>query len=231
MTIRLTVLCLLFWPALAAQAATDAKQKPRAVQKAVESFVHMQTSGIPGEVTFTVGEIDPRLSLPECPALDPFVPPGGRLWGNATVGVRCNGTHPWTVYVPVTVRIATDVVVTARPLAQNQVISRADLILQKGDLAHLPPGTLTDPAQALGKIMTNGVASAQPLRQDMLRSPLVIQQGQAVRLVAAGRGFTVSSEGKALNNASEGQVVQVRIQSGQVIGGIGRHGALAEVPL
>lgn len=229
MTFRLTVLCLLFWPALAAQAATAAKQEPGAIQKAVESFVRMQTAGMPGEVTFTVGAVDPRLRLPGCSTLEPFLPPGGRLWGNATVGVRCNGSSPWTVYVPVTVRIAADVVVSARPLAQNQVISRADIVLQKGDLAHLPPGTLTDPAQAVGKTMTNGIASAQPLRQDMLRSPLVVQQGQAVKLVAAGRGFTASSEGRALNNASEGQVVQVRIQSGQVIGGIGRHGAMVEV--
>jgi flagella basal body P-ring formation protein FlgA len=39
----------------------------------------------------------------------------------------------------------------------------------------------------------------------------------------------VSSEGKALNNASDGQVVQVRAASGQTISGIARPGGMVEV--
>jgi flagella basal body P-ring formation protein FlgA len=39
----------------------------------------------------------------------------------------------------------------------------------------------------------------------------------------------VSSEGKALNNATDGQIAQVRTSSGQTVSGIARTGGIVEV--
>jgi flagella basal body P-ring formation protein FlgA len=50
-----------------------------------------------------------------------------------------------------------------------------------------------------------------------------------VRITAKGPGFSVSSEGKALNNATEGQVVQVRTSSGQTVSGIARPSGIVEI--
>ena len=63
----------------------------------------------------------------------------------------------------------------------------------------------------------------------MLRSPLVVTQGQGVRLVTQGPGFQVSSEGRALGNAADGQSVQVRSASGQTVSGVARSGGIVEV--
>ncbi len=201
----------------------------RPILKVVENYVRGETAGFPGQVSISLGAVDPRLSLPACQALEPFVPAGGRLWGQASVGVRCNGQTPWTLYVPVSIKVIANVVHAARPLAQGQPVAAADIALQKADLAQLPAGILTDPAQAVGKTLVSSIASGQPLRQDMLRSPIVVLQGQTVKLLAKGRGFSVSSEGKAMAAAAEGQVVQVRIQSGRIISGIARPDAVVEV--
>jgi flagella basal body P-ring formation protein FlgA len=205
------------------------RQEVPAIMKTVENFVHSETAGFPGQVDVSFGAIDPRLNLPACQALEPFVPAGGRLWGQGSVGVRCNGQTPWTIYVAVSVKVMANVVHVVRPLAQGQAVGASDIALQKADLAQLPAGILTDPAQAVGKILVGSIAPGQPLRQDALRSPPVVMQGQTVKLLARGRGFSVSSEGKALAAAAEGQVVQVRIQSGQTISGIARSGSLVEV--
>ena len=205
------------------------QQEVPPILKAVENYVRGETAGFPGQVSISVGAVDPRLNLPACQALELFIPAGGRLWGQATVGVRCNSKTPWTVYVPVSVKVMANVVHAARPLAQGQPVAATDLALQKADLAQLPAGILTEPAQAVGKTLVSSIASGQPLRQDMLRSPLVVLQVQSVKLLAQGRGFNVSSEGKALAAAAEGQPVQVRTQSGQIIGGIARHEAIVEV--
>ena len=197
--------------------------------KAVENYVRSETAGFPGEVRVSFGAVDPRLNLPACQALEPFVPAGGRLWGQGSVGVRCNGQTPWTIYVTVSVKVMANVVHAVRPLAQGQPVGTADIALQKADLAQLPAGVLTEPALAVGKILVSGIGAGQPLRQDALRSAPVVLQGQTVKLLAQGRGFSVTSEGKALAAAAEGQVVQVRIQSGQTISGIARSGALVEV--
>jgi flagella basal body P-ring formation protein FlgA len=62
-----------------------------------------------------------------------------------------------------------------------------------------------------------------------LRSQQVISSGQLVKLVSSGPGFTVSSEARAINNASDGQLVQVKTASGQHISGIAQAGGIVRV--
>jgi flagella basal body P-ring formation protein FlgA len=57
----------------------------------------------------------------------------------------------------------------------------------------------------------------------------VVRQGQTVKTVSRGAGFSVSSEGRALHNAQEGQIVQVRTPSGQTVSGIARSGGIVEM--
>ena len=215
--------------AAAAAAAPPSRQDAASLGRTVSEFVHAQTAGLPGQVELAVGQVDPRLALPACPAPEAFLPAGGRLWGNSTVGVRCSGDKPWTVFVPVQVRVTGSYQVAARPLAAGQPISTADLTPRTGDLTQLPAGIVTDPAQAAGKTPAMGMAAGQPLRLDLLRSPLVVQQGQSVMLQSMGRGFTVRAEGKALSQAADGQVVQVRSASGTTVSGIARVGGVVDV--
>jgi flagella basal body P-ring formation protein FlgA len=67
------------------------------------------------------------------------------------------------------------------------------------------------------------------VRSELLSAPWAVQQGQSVRLLTSGAGFTISNEGKALNNATDGQIVQVRTASGQVVSGVARSGGVVEV--
>ena len=100
---------------------------------------------------------------------------------------------------------------------------------ERGDLAALPESTLTDPAQAVGHHARIAVAAGTPLRRTHLRLPPAVRQGQNVKVVSRGAGFTVSSEGRALNGATEGEPVRVRMPSGQVISGTARNGGVVEV--
>lgn len=205
------------------------RQDPRVIHRAVEQYLRAQTAGLPGAVTFTVGAIDARSVLPACAALDIYTPPGARLWGLTSVGVRCSGAAPWNIYVSAQVKVVGDYAVAARPLAQGQVLAPTDIATQSGDLTQLPAGVVTDPQQALGKTSIAAVAPGQPLRQDLLRAPLVIQQGQTVVVHSSGHGFRVSADGKALNNAYDGQIAQVRTASGQTLSGVARAGGIVEI--
>lgn len=205
------------------------RQEAQPIRKAVENYLRRETTGLPGQVSFAVGAVDTQLNLPACSALEPFIAAGSRLWGNTSVGIRCNGATVWSIYVPVEIRVMANVVHSTRPLAQNQPILDGDITLQKADLTRLPAGVLTELQQAVGKTATGTIGGGQPLRHDSLRSPIVIHQNQSVKLTVQGRGFNVSAEGRALVAAAEGQPVQVRVQSGQVVSGIARNGALVEM--
>ena len=195
----------------------------------IEQLLQQQTVGLPGRVSFTIGAIDRNLNLPVCAAPEAFMAGGARIWGNTSVGVRCMGSSPWTIYVPVSVRVMAAVVVAAHPLTQGKAIEAADLTLQEADLGILPVAVITDAGQAIGRVVTASVAAGQPLRQDLLRAPLVIQQGQSVTLRAQGAGFKVSAAGKSLTNAVEGQVAQVRTLTGNTVTGVARLGFIVDV--
>lgn len=195
----------------------------------LDQYLRTQTQGLPGQVSYSVGPLDRHAQLAPCSAFEPFLPPGSRLWGKTTVGIRCLAPSAWTVYVAVQVRVSGSYLLTARQLTAGQVVSATDVRTQSGDLGALPASILTDPAQAVGKTVRNGVAAGQPLRGDLLIALWAVQQGQSVKLLSSGTGFTVSNEGKALNNASEGQIAQVRTAAGQVVSGVARAGGIVEV--
>lgn len=215
--------------AAAASAPVNPRQDPRLIQEAVMNFLHAQSASLPGEVEITPGIIDTRVNLPACAALEATLPPGNRPWGNTAVAVHCASPQQWTIYVRATVKVVADYVVSTRPMRQGQVLTAADLTTQRGDLAQLPPGIITDFNRAIGSTLTGSLPFGSPLRQDILRAPAAVLQNQSVKLVSGGRGFSVSAEGRALNNAAEGQLVRVRSASGTVVSGIARPGAIVEV--
>lgn len=223
MLAAIAVCCAAVQPAVA--------QRPDAelVRRAAERFVARETGGLPGRVTYTIGALDPQLTLPACRTAEVFLPPGGRLWGHSTLGVRCTAPTPWTVYLPAEVQVWAGVVHSARAITQGQAIQEADLGVHEADLTRLPAGVVTDVRVATGKALVSSLPPGQPLRADLLRAPTVIQQGQPVKLLVRGRGYTVSGEGRALTAASEGQLVQVRVQSGLVVSGLARAGATVEM--
>lgn len=208
---------------------TQPMQSAVAVQRAVEDFLRIQTSGLAGQTTFTTGTLDPRLALPACVALDVFMAPGGRLWGNSSVGVRCGAPTPWTIYVPVTVRVNGPYIVASRAIAAGQALTQGDVTIMQGDLTQLPPTVVTDLNQALGKTLGAPLSPGQPLRADALRISPAILQGQTVKLVSQGPGFRVSADGKALANAAVGQLAQIRTAAGQTVSGIARADGTVDV--
>jgi len=214
---------------LSTAAIAQERQDPAAIQMVVEQYLKAQTAGLPGAVTVTVGAVYPRAVLAPCPALEAFQGPGTRNWGSTMVGVRCSGPATWTLYVAAQVRVTGSYVVTARPVAQGRPLEASDLTTQQGELTQLPASVLTDPRHAIGKTPTTNLLPGEPLKQEMLKAALAIQQGQTVKVQTAGNGFRVSAEGLALNNAQEGQLAQVRTASGQTVSGVARGAGVVEV--
>ncbi len=206
-----------------------ARQDPAPVKRAVENFLRTQIKGLPGQVSFSVGAIDPNNQLAPCPSFQVAMPPGARPWGHTQVSVRCQVEGSWSMFVPVQIKVSGDYLVTARPLAQGQLLQETDLTRQSGDLSEMPSGILTDPTQAIGRTLAVTLPAGRPLRSDMLRQPVVVQQNQSVKVIAKGAGFSVANEGRALTKAVEGQVVQVRLANGQVVSGVARADGMVEV--
>lgn len=206
-----------------------AQQAPAPVKKAIEHWLKIQTKGLPGQVSWEIGGLDPNNQLSPCGSFDISRPAGARPWGRTNVVVRCLGEAGWRVHVPVHVRVKAEYLISARPIPQGQVVSADDLATELGDLSELPGSILTDAVLAVGKVAASSIPAGRPLRADMLKTQTVIRQGQTVKLVSRGPGFAVANEGRALANAQEGQVAQVRLGSGQVVSGVAKPDGTVEV--
>jgi len=206
-----------------------AQQDPAPVKKAIDNWLKIQTKGLPGQVSWEIGGIDPGNQLSPCTAFDISRPSGARPWGRTNLLVRCIGEVAWRVYVPVHIRVKAEYFISARPIAQGQIVVAEDLATELGDLSELPGNILTDSGLAVGKAAASSIPAGRPLRADMLKAQTVVRQGQTVRVVSRGPGFAVANEGRALNNAIEGQVVQVRLGSGQVVSGTAGAGGTVEI--
>ena len=115
----------------------------------------------------------------------PFCPAGSQLMGKTSIGVRCNEKPGWSIFLQANIKVSVDMLVANRPLAQNTVLSANDFSMQNGELGQ--PGILTDPAQAIGKTLKFGIGAGQVLRQDMLRAPFVVIQGNTTEIRVAQR--------------------------------------------
>ena len=216
--------------ALGNSASADTTRAPQShaqIRNAAALFVQQQTAALPGKVSYQIDEIDRRIALPACAKLEAFLPSGSQLIGKTSIGVRCNETNGWSIFIPVQIRVSLNLLVSARQLSVGYTLQEQDLATQTMETSKATG--FTDPKQVIGKVLRYGITAGQILREDMLRQPYSVTQGQIVQLAAQGNGFSIRSEGVALNNAGEGQTVQVRVGAGRVISGIARAAGLVEI--
>ncbi|MBA3023886.1 MAG: flagellar basal body P-ring formation protein FlgA [Gammaproteobacteria bacterium] len=214
--------CLWGGPVLA-----TSQQSHAAISAAALAFAQAQNKNQSGEVHIKVTDIDRRLKLAACDKLQAFLPAGAKLIGKTSIGVRCVSPADWSVFLQTDIKVTLNLLVASRPLTQGTILGPADFHLQLGELSR--SGILTSPEQAIGKSLKFSIGAGQVLRQDMLRAPLLIRQGQTVTLRARGKGFVVSQEGIAMNNAGEGEIVRIRTTSSQVVTGRTMADGSAEV--
>jgi flagella basal body P-ring formation protein FlgA len=217
-------------PVEAAQPVPAGQEDGELIHAAALDFLKQQVDGLPGKVELTVAPAFPR-GLAACATLQPFMPNGARLWGRTTVAVRCTSGHPWTVWLQAKVSVHATYYIAARAMLPGEVISEADLVGRDGDLTMLPLSIITAPSQAIGSVTLMRVGAGLPLRQDMLKNTASVTAGTQVRVVAQGDGFSISSEGSALSNATPGQPVRVRTSTGQILMGIVKDSSTVQIQM
>lgn len=200
------------------------------LERGLKFFLDGETRKLPGRVEVRLGNIDSKLRLAPCARIEPYLPGGARLWGRTNIGVRCvDGATRWNVYLPIEVRVFAPALVVVRPIAVGQPITAEDIESQDIDLTREPPGVLLDPAQLESRVSTRAIAVGAPLRADMLRAKPVVAQGDLVKVIFLGAGFTVAAEGKSLAAAGAGQSVRVQMESGRIVSGTARDGRQVEL--
>ncbi len=190
------------------------------VEQAVAAAQSAQQAG-PLRLETVLGEPDSRLRLAPCARVEPFVPPGTRLWGKTRLGLRCaEGVSRWSIFLPLTVKAFGPAWVVRGELAAGTVLNVGDAMQAEVDWAQEPSPILATPAQWLGQVAVRTLGTGQALRQALLRPAQVFQAGSQVRVLAQGAGFQIVADGLALSAGVIGQSARVRMDNGRVMSGL-----------
>ncbi|MCG8292998.1 flagellar basal body P-ring formation chaperone FlgA [Pseudomonas entomophila] len=172
---------------------------------------YLATTQTQGRYEIQVNTLDPRLRMPLCSQqLDASLESPTPL-GRVTVKVRCDGTAPWTVFVPAQVRLLREVVVMTRPLRRESVIDQGDVTLRERDVGTLTQGYLTQLEQAVGMKLVRPTVLDQVLTQQHMEQADVIRKGDQVVIVARSGSLSVRMPGEALDRG--GMEAQIRVRN------------------
>jgi len=156
------------------------------------------------------GRLDSRLQLNKCSVpLVAYLPKGSRDLGRVTVGVKCLGTRPWSLHVPVIISIYKNIVVAAHPVLRGKLLVQDDLKLARRDLASLPQGYIEDLTYGTGMKLKRSLKTGMPLTPFMIKKPRIVTRGQKVSIVARSGSLEVRVAGKALGHGAVGERIGV----------------------
>jgi flagella basal body P-ring formation protein FlgA len=197
--------------ALTLAIADETIQPLATIQRQAYEFLVAQHRNRAEPPQIQLGDLDPRLRLAKCgAALEAFLPGGAQTVGNTSIGVRCPGPQPWTVYQRASVRVFDQVVVAGRFLDKGTILSAADFRLERRDLSQLSGGYETAPAALIGKQLRGALTAGAVIPPQAVKIIPAIRKGAVVKLVVRQGGMEITSSGIALSDAGLGERVQVR---------------------
>ncbi len=202
------VACLLLPSAAVAETPAESHETIRA---AAEAFARDQidVTGLTG-IRIQASDLDPRLALADCQEpLETFATGNSRQLARLTVGVRCNGVKPWTLYVPVTVDAMAAVVFSSRPLLRGEALGNDALEIRRLPVARLPLNHVSEKSQLTGMETSRPLQAGVPITLNSVRPRQLVKQGQKVAIIAASGGIQVRMNGVALKNGSRGDLIPV----------------------
>jgi flagellar basal body P-ring formation protein FlgA len=179
-----------------------------------------------------MGALDSRLRLAPCQQIEPYLPPGTRLWGRSRIGLRClQGRVHWNVYVPVTIKAWGPAWVLRRPVPSGTILTQDDAEVAEMDWAEQSASVLATPESWVGEQAAFALQPGQTLRSNMVRPVPAFSRGAQVRVKSVGSGFHVVVSGEAMDSGVVGQPVRVQLGGGKIITGTVRKGQIVEVRL
>lgn len=179
------------------------------------------------------GPIEAHMRLQKCSRpVDPEVSPGAHMRDRILVELRCPGTLPWHIYVPVRVVGTSPVAIAARAIVAGSVLTDKDVRIEQRDLPELPPGYLDDPTVAIGLTAARPISSGAVITNQYLVGAKAVQRGQTVTLLADSGPVSIRMEGRALSDALINQRVKVQnLSSGKIVEGVARSQQVVEIVL
>ncbi|MHA0866436.1 flagellar basal body P-ring formation chaperone FlgA [Enterobacter wuhouensis] len=152
-----------------------------------------------------------------CPAPLSVSMPGGEHLDlrRLRFDVRCEAGSGWDVAVTVKPDIYLQVLMAKETLERGHVLAASDLTRRKFNISNLRSGYITRPDEVVGLTLKRRVRELQPISQSQLDSPVMVERGQRVLMIAVQDGVEARTMGIASKKGRKGEMIKVKNESSE----------------
>lgn len=108
-----------------------------------------------------------------------------------------------------------NVVAAKHALERGHVLTGADLQLKTRPVSGSRSSYLTNPKDTLGMTLKRHLRADQPITRAHLESPVLVERGQRVLMVAMQDGIEARTVGEAMKKGRKGEMIKVKNESSQ----------------
>jgi flagella basal body P-ring formation protein FlgA len=112
-------------------------------------------------------------------------------------------------WVTLNLEVIAPVVVVRKPMGRHQPIESGDVTVALKDLAKLPSGFFTDPAEVIGMRVRRTLYGDTVLREDLVELPPLVNRGDVVTIVAEAGALRITARGEVKAKGCKGERISV----------------------
>lgn len=110
-----------------------------------------------------------------------------------------------------------DTVVAIADITRKTILTEAEIGLEERELNKLPRDAMSRIEDALGKQTRANIRAGDPITLSRIEVEPDVERGEAVIILMAGDGFTISARGKALEKGFVGDLIQVTVDGSRKV--------------
>jgi len=219
----LAKLIALLWMTAYSYTVSAAIHPLQDIQESAIQFAEMQFANITSEnIQISAKQLDSRLRLPLCKtSLQAYLPHNANTYNITSIGVRCNSNKPWSIYVPIVIKIYREIAISNQSVPRGKILTSADFHMERIEINRISGAYVTNPEEIIGKQLSRSIQAGRPVLSTMVAKPLVTRRGDSVTILAKSRTYEVRVVGKALMDGAIGDRIKVKnLRSKKIVEGI-----------
>lgn len=204
-------------------------QSQATFQQLATELITAHSSQLAGEPHIQLAPVRLEQRQPCTEGLSAFLSGNGRLRARMNIGFRCAGPQRWSLYAPAEIALNGSYLAATAPIQTGDSLDNSKVQRLEGNLLQQPADVLTDWTQLTQQQARQRIAAGQPIRASALRHAETVLRGSTVKLIIEGQGFSVSTEGLAMEDGAPGQTIQVRNPAGAILSGRVRNAGTIDI--
>lgn len=199
---------------------------------AARNFVRQNFNIEPGEqIEVSISTANNNIQVPQCAdSIQVSYPSVANHDQISTVKMNCSGPQSWEIYVPVNVKLLTNVVVAKEPIPAKDKITAEMLDYAQADRNKLLSGYFKDVNQVAGQVATSTIPAGTIISKHNIQPATVIHRNQNVTIIGRTGSILVKAEGIAKSDGGINDIIKVMNRtSKRLLDAIVIDGATVEV--